>query len=262
MKTTHATTVKAGAFAAALAVAGLGAHSASADEAFARETVKKMSDFLAAQQTLSFDMDTNLQVVTADGQKLDIASSASVAVARPDKVHAIRMGGFAATAATYDGKTFTAINLDSNTYGQFEFSGDLDALLTELRDTYGRPLPAGDLLSADVAGVLLADVTDVKDLGAGVIRGEVCDHFAFRNPEVDFQLWVAQGDVPRPCRFSVTSSTVAGSPSYTVEISNWGAGAAQPDFAFTAPEGATKVDLKDVPNLDDLSGIFEVKGAN
>ena len=113
-----------------------------------------------------------------------------------------------------------------------------------------------------MATTLLADVTDVKDLGAGVIGGQMCDHFAFRNAEVDFQLWVAQGDAPYPCRFSVNSGSVAGSPSYTVEVRNWGAGEATADFAFAAPEGATKVELKDVANLDDLSGIFEFKGAN
>ena len=262
MKTTHAISVKAGAFAAALAVAGLGAHSASADEAYVRETVKKMSDFLASQQTLSFDLDTNLQVVTADGQKLDIASSASLAVARPDKVHAIRRGGFASTELVFDGKTLSIANLETNTYGQADFAGGIDQLITELRDTYGRPLPAADLLSAGVADLLLTDVTDVKDLGAGVIRGEVCDHFAFRKADVDFQLWVAQGDTPRPCRFSVDSVAVAGAPSYTIEISNWGKGAATADFAFMAPEGATKVDIKDVTSVDELSGIYEVKGAN
>lgn len=255
-------TLRAGAVAASVALLALGAGAAQADEAAAREIVKKMTDYLAGAQTLSFDFDTTLQVVTEDGQRLDIASSGSMAVARPDKVRAVRKGGFAEVQAVFDGKTLSVLNTTANTYGQVEAAGSIDDLIALLRDQYQRPLPAADLLAADAGAALLAEVSDVKDLGSGVIRGEECDHLAFRAPEVDFQLWVAQGDVPHPCRLSIVSTQVPGNPGYTIEFSAWGAGAAPADFSFAAPEGATQADLKDVPDLDDVAGIFVVKGAN
>ena len=254
--------MRAGAVAATAALLGFGAGAAQADEAAAREIVRKMTDYLAAAETLSFDFDTSLQVVTEDGQRLDIASSGSMAVARPDKLRAIRKGGFAEVQAVFDGKTLSVLNASANTFGQAEAAGSIDDLITLLRDTYQRPLPAADLLASDIGAGMLAEVSDVKDLGSGVIRGEECDHLAFRAPEVDFQLWVAQGDVPHPCRLTITSTTVAGNPGYTIEFSAWGAGAAAADFAFAAPEGATEVDLMAVPDLDDVAGIFMVKGAN
>lgn len=262
MKPTSGTCWRIGAMAASLTLVGLGATAAVADEAAAREILKKMTDYLASQQTLSFNFDTNLQVVTADEQKLDIASSGSVAVARPDKFHARRQGGFASVEAIYDGKTLTVMNADKNVYGQEEFSGSIDDMIGLLRDKYQRPLPAADLLSSDAGAALIAEVTDVKDLGSGVIRGQECDHLAFRAPEVDWQIWVSQGPVAYPCRFSISSKSLPGSPSYSIEFSAWGAGSEAADFAFLAPQDATKVEAKDVPDLDDLSGIYVVKGAN
>jgi hypothetical protein len=236
--------------------AAAGAPAAQADEAQARELLTAMTDYLAAQQSLSFDVDSSLGVVTADGQKLAIASSGSVAMQRPDRLHVTRRGGFADVEVTFDGKTLSVLNRDANTYAQAELPGTIDQLVDKLRDDYRRPLPAADLLGADAGAVLLAEVTDVKDLGSGVIRGEECDHLAFRTPEVDWQVWIGQGEVPHPCRFVITSKTIDGWPEYTLDFSAWGAGAAAAEFAFAAPDGAKQVEIADVPDLDEFGGIY------
>ena len=133
--------LRAGAIAATFALAGLGGTAAIADEASAKSIVKSMTDYLAAQPKLSFNFDTTLQIVTADDQKLDIASSGSIAVARPDKFHATRHGGFASVDAVYDGKTLSVMNTDSKIYGQAEFKGTIDeTLLHKAFD--GRDAPA------------------------------------------------------------------------------------------------------------------------
>lgn len=235
---------------------------AHADEAQAREILKAMTDYLAAQQSLSFDVDSSVEIVTTDDQKLTIASSGSIVMQRPDKVHLLRRGGFATVEMIFDGKTLSVLNREANIYGQSDLPGTVDLLVDTLRDEYQRPLPAADLLGSDAGTVLLADVTEVKDLGSGVIRGEECDHLAFRTPEVDWQVWISQGDVPHPCRFVITSKSTPGWPEYTLEFSAWGSGAIESEFTFEAPAGATKAELKDIPDLDEVAGIFVIKGGN
>lgn len=239
----------------------LGSHSgpAQADEAQARALLAAMTEYLGAQQALSFDLDSTIEVVTTDGAKVAIASSGSLAMERPDKIRVRRHGGFATVEMTYDGKLLSVVNADAGLYGQSEVSGTVDDLIDALRTDYGLPLPAADLLASDAGAVLLADVTEVRDLGSGVIRGEECDHLAFRSAEVDWQIWIAQGEVPHPCRFVITSREVEGWPQYTLDFSAWGAGALEPVFAFEAPAGAQKVELKDIPDLDEVGGIFVVK---
>src|SRR5205809_546627 len=83
--------------------------SAHADEAQAKSLFKAMSDYLAAQKTLSFDYDTNLEFVTKEGQKLALASSGTISVSRPDKIRATRTGGFADVEMVYDGKTLSVL---------------------------------------------------------------------------------------------------------------------------------------------------------
>jgi hypothetical protein len=245
----------------ALSIAA-GVPASFADEAQARELLTAMTDYLAKKQSLSFDVDSSREIVTTDGQKLAIANSGSVLVQRPDKIHVTRHGGFADIEMTFDGKTLLVVNRDANVYAQAELPGAIDQLIDKLRDEYHRPLPAADLLGTDAGAVLLADVTEVKDLGSGVIRGEECDHLAFRTPEVDWQVWIAHGDSPFPCRFVITSKGVDGWPEYVLDFSAWGGGAADADFTIAAPAGAEKVEIKDIPDLNDIGGIYVREGAN
>ena len=229
---------------AGAAVFGMAAMvAARADEADAKRLMKAMSDYLAAQQAISFDYDTNLEFVTAQDQKLGLASSGTMTLNRPDKIHATRTGGFANVEYVFDGKTLTLLGKDANIYAQVETPGTIDQLVDVLRDKYHRPVPGADLLMSDVYQQLMPLVTDAKDLGSGVIAGVECDHLAFRTGEVDWQIWIAQGDRPYPCRYVITSVKVKGTPQYTLDIRTWKAGSevAPNQFSFTAPTGAKKL---------------------
>jgi hypothetical protein len=233
-----------------------------ADEVQARALLTAMTDYLAAQQTLSFDVESSIEVVTTDGAKVAIASSGSLAMERPDKIRLRRHGGFATVELTFDGKVLSVANLDAGVYGQSQVPGTVDDLIDTLREEYHLPLPAADLLGSDAGAILLAEVTEVRDLGSGVIRGEECDHLAFRSAEVDWQIWIAQGDIPHPCRFVITTKAIEGWPQYTLDFSAWGGGAMEPAFVFEAPTGAREVAVTDVPDLDEVAGIFVIEKGN
>ena len=92
------------------------------------------------------------------------------------------------------------------------------------------------------------DVYDSKDLGSGVINGAECDFLAFRKDEVDFQIWIAHGDKPLPCKYVLTSRLVADGPQYSVEFRNWQTGQeiATDAFAFKNASNAEKIELKEL----------------
>jgi hypothetical protein len=248
----------------AVLVAGMASISiARADEAQAKSLLKAMSDYLAAQKAISFDYDSNLEIVSTQQQKIGLAASGTLTLNRPDKLHATRNGGFANLDMVFDGKTLTLLGKNTNLYAQVDAPGTIDQLVDILRDKYHRPVPAADLLMSDPYKELMPLVTDVKDLGSGVIHGIECDHLAFRTKEVDWQIWIAQGARPYPCRYVITSKKVAGWPQYTLDITAWKAGAevASDSFKLEVPADAKKLTANQVPDLDDIPGIFKAKGA-
>jgi hypothetical protein len=242
--------------AVALSLIGLWGTSAvvSADEANARRILKAMSDYMGAQKSLSFEFDAILEVVTTDDQKLQLASSGAVTLNRPDKIRVTRTGGFADVAISFEGHTLTLLGKNYNLYTQLDVPGTIDHLIDELRGAYQRPLPAADLLLTNSYDGLMLDVVDAKDLGVGVIGGVLCDHLAFRKDQVDFQIWIAQGKRPYPCRYVITSKDISGGPQYTIQFRDWKTGdeVAATDFSFRNPTGADKVDLKDLKGTHDL----------
>jgi hypothetical protein len=237
---------------------------ASADEANAKTLLKAMSDYMAAQKTVSFGYDATFEVVTKDDQKLALLSSGDVTLNRPDKIRATRSGGFADIEMLFDGKTLTLLGKNANLYTQVDVPGTVDNLVDELREKYHRPLPAADLLLSNAYDELMLDVTDIKDLGSGVIGGVECDFLAFRKKDVDFQIWIAQGERPYPCRYTITSRLVANGPQYSIQVRDWKAGneVASGDFSFKNATSANKVDLKDLrEKLSDLPANFTIGGA-
>jgi hypothetical protein len=231
---------------------------AKAAEADAKRILKSMSDYMASQKSLSFGFDATLEVVTKDEQKLALASSGTVTLNRPDKILATRSGGFADVEMSFDGKTLTLLGKNLNLYTQLDVPGTIDHLVDELRYTYNRPLPAADLLLSNSYDELMAYVIDVKDLGSGVIGGVECDYLAFRTDDVDWQIWVAQGKRPYPCRYVITSKLISGGPQYTIQIRDWKTGGevAATDFRFKNPTKADKVELKDLKGTDALPDHF------
>jgi hypothetical protein len=247
----------------ALAVGAVTSSVARAGEAEAKSLFKAMSDYLAAQTSISFAYDTNFEVVTKDDQKLLLASSGAVNLTRPDKMRATRAGGFANVEMIFDGKTVTLLGKEANLFTQVDLPGTLDHLVDELRDKYHRPVPGADLLLSNVFDQLMPDVVDVKDLGSGVIGGTECDHLAFRTKEVDWQIWVAQGEYPYPCRYVITTKQVAQAPQYSIQIRDWKTGneVAADDFSFKNATKAKEIDLKQLADIDELPEHFAVGGA-
>jgi hypothetical protein len=222
----------------------------------AKALLKAMSDYLAAQKAFSLSYDSVFEVVSDQHQKFQIATSGTVDMSRPNKIRTTRKSGFTDTETVFDGKTLTIYGKGKNAYVQAEVPGTVDNLIDHLRDRFHRQLPGADLLGSNVYDALMTDVTDVKDLGSGVIGGQECDHLAFRAKDTDWQIWIAQGANPYPCRYVITSKGVDQAPQFTMTIRDWKTGGAA-DFSFKPPAGATKLDAKDIETLKETSDLPE-----
>jgi hypothetical protein len=224
--------------------------SARADDA--KELLKAMSDFMAKQQTLSFDYETTLEAVTLDFEKLQFVSSGSVSMQRPDKIRATRKGGFADLELVFDGNNLTVHGKNLGAYAQVAMKGSLDELGDWLADA-GVNAPASDLLASNDFESLTDGVTEAKHISGAVVGGVECEYLALRTSDVDLQIWIADGDKPFPLRYVITSKHVLQAPQYTVELRDWKSGAdvAATDFSF-APGTAKKVDLSQIEMTDEL----------
>jgi hypothetical protein len=226
---------------------------ALATEDDAKEILKSMSDYLAGQETISASFDSAVEVITPQIEKIQFASSGTVLMSRPSALHVTRTGGYSDVEMFFDGAAVTILGKNINGYAQLDTSGTVDDLIDELRDR-GMAIPGADLLVGNVYETLMADVIEAKYIGHGVVGGVECDHLAFRNQDIDWQIWIERGDNPIPRKFVITSKAVGAAPQYTLVIDDWQSDVAtsDADFAFTPPEGAQDLGADALAELNDI----------
>jgi hypothetical protein len=232
-----ATAVSVAIFAAATS------HGACADDSAA--LLKAMTDYTAAQKSISATFDSDIEVITAELEKVQFTSSGQLKLSRPDKLRVRRTGGYADVELVYDGKIVSLYGNNAKAYVQADAPGTIDQLVDAIQERTGGAMPGTDLLLSNAYDVLTSDVIEGHHVGQGVVDGVECEHLAFRGHDTDWQIWIQTGAQPIPRKYVITSKTLAGAPQYTLRIKEWKTDPIKDAdaFAFKAPEGATKVGL-------------------
>ncbi len=220
----------------------------------ARSVLKAMTDYLVSQKTIEYTFDSSIEVITPEIQKIQYTSSGHALLERPDKLRVSRLGGTGELDLFFNGNTATLYGPSIKTYSEAGSASSIDQLIDELEHKYGFAGPGADLLLTNAYDTLMANVTDAKYLGTGIIGGVTCDHVAFRTHDTDWQLWVQIGPEAIPRKFIITSKTIAAAPEYSVVVTDWKTDIkVDPSaFVFTPPPDAKKGTLADLASLDEF----------
>jgi hypothetical protein len=225
------------------------AHSAWAQpagvEAKADTVLRAMTTYMAGLKRFSLRTENSLEVVTAEGQKIQFVAPAALTVSRPNKLMAERRGDIVDQAFFYDGKTLTLFNPGTRHYATVPAPDTIDAMLEFATNKLDVIAPGTDLIDTRAYDKLMQDVKSGVYVGMAVIGGQRCHHLAYRGAEVDWQLWVREGAQPLPCRYVITSKGIAGAPQFTLQVVNVNTKPviAADKFRFVPPKGARAVEF-------------------
>jgi hypothetical protein len=210
----------------------------------ADELLKSMASYLGKTKKITVDTDINIEIVTNEGQKLQLSSFAKVTMERPSKLHIEREGMASDVYLIYDGETLTLYGGKTNSYGQLSGSGTIDDAFNIYEMETGMADPGAGILRADPYEALSYNTESSSYIGVGYVNGIECHHLAFREEKVDWQLWVQVGDTPLPMKFIITSKFLASGPQYEMRFKNWNTNPVIDEniFTFLPPDGARKVD--------------------
>ena len=211
----------------------------------AEKLLRRMSDYLASRQQFTAKAESTLEVVLTSGQKLQFDSPATLMVSRPNKLRANRQGVIANQEFFYDGKTLTLYNPKENLYATAAAPPTIDEMLDFARQKLDVIAPASEILYKNAADKMLKEASSGFVVGPSVAAGVKCTHLAFRGGEVDWQIWIEDGDKPLARKFVLTSKKVAGEPQFTIVIRNWDVTPklTNAEFNFTPPKGAKKIEF-------------------
>jgi hypothetical protein len=218
--------------------------------------LKAMTDYTAAQKSITATFDSDIEVLTPELQKIQFDSSGQFQLSRPDKLRIRRTGGYADVELVFDGKTVSLYGNNAKAYVQADAAGTIDQLIDKLQSKAGAGMPGADLLATNAFEQLMSDVIEGVHVGQGVVDGVECEHLAFRGHDTDWQIWIQSGAQPIPRKYVITSKTMAGAPQYTLRIKDWKTDAIADAsvFTFKPPEGAAKASLDSaaIAELDEV----------
>jgi hypothetical protein len=222
--------------------------------------LKAMSAYLAGEKSLAATFDSDIEVITTGLQKIQFSSTGEFRLRRPDRLFIARRGGYADLQLLYDGKTVTLLERDRQVAAKAPAPASVDAMLDELRDRLGVDAPGADFLLSNVGEVLAEDVMEAVYVGRGVVDGAECEHLAFRNADVDWQIWIEVGDRPVPRKYVITTKAVTGAPQYTLRFSNWSTAVADDALSSLNLGAAKMIDLAAMGEIDEVpTGVVREK---
>jgi hypothetical protein len=233
---------------------GAPASAAWAEEGEAQTILKAMADYVSRQDNLSLKYDTDIEVVTPAVEKIQFSASGDVTMSRPNKFRVSRTGGYADVELISDGANVTVYDRGGNRFAQVPGSGSFDEAVDKLRSDASLELPGADLLLSKPYEELMSGVLEAKHIGRGVVEGVECEHLAFRNLDIDWQIWVEVGERPVPRKYVITSKAVGAAPQYTLRLRDWKTGVtpATDAFAFKPPAGSSGVAITVLNDIDEI----------
>lgn len=204
----------------------------------------RMGAFLRAQTSFAVTADTTTDEVLDSGQKVKRIGTIHMEVRRPDGLRAEVRSDDDAKRFFYDGKTFTVFSPSDGYYASFAAPPTLREVVDLAERRYGIDMPLADLFQWGHDKTEAGRLTAATDLGRSEVRGVACDHLAFREPDVDWQIWIEQGGRPLPRRLVIT--TKAGPQPEHEVVLDWDLGRSfdARTFAFVPPPAAHKIDFQ------------------
>jgi hypothetical protein len=182
--------------------------------------------------------------VLADGQKLTHSASATMDVARPDRLRAKMRTPRSQRVLYFDGNNATLYTPALKVYSTVELNDTLAGLVEKLENRFGIEVPLSDLFVWGTPAAPLDKIESAMNAGQDFVGDDLCDHYAFRQGKVDWQIWITTGAKPLPRKVVITNRADEARPQ-SVSLIAWNLNPGFNDsvFRFVPPQGATQAQI-------------------
>jgi hypothetical protein len=209
--------------------------------------IQALKDMGTHLQTLKrFEVSTELtgERVLSDGQKLQHHAGATLDVSRPNKLRAEMSSARSERALYYDGKNVTLFTPAQKYYSSVAFTGSLGELVEKLEDRYAFQIPLSDMFLWGTPAAPMDQIESAMNAGQDFIGDDLCDHYAFRQGQIDWQIWITTGSKPLPRKLVITNRADEARPQ-SVSLITWNLKPAFADttFVFKPPADAKAIEI-------------------
>ena len=207
------------------------------------KALEGMASYLRTLKAFQVQSDMSRDEVLDDGQIVTFGGVVNMLIERPNRARAEVTTDKQQRFYFADGTNFSVWARRVNYYATIPEPPTLRELADTLADKYDLEMPLADLFywgerkqTGDLVGAI--------DVGSSQIEGVTCEHYAFRQEGLDWQVWIQQGAYPLPRKLIITTTTDPARPQYR-SVMTWNLAPSYNDAAFTfvPPKDAKRIML-------------------
>jgi hypothetical protein len=221
-----------------------GSASADARDPKAMAALEAAGRYLRSLKTFDVRADAITDEVMTTGQKLQFGGTIRYRARLPDRLRAEVRTDRVWRDLYYDGSTLTQYAPRMKYYATAELKGTVGEFVERAERDLGVEIPLADLFlwGTDRAGVQA--ITSAQYVGPARIGGRDCEHFAFRQEGVDWQVWLRKGSQPLPCKFVITTLDDPAQPQFAAVL-DWNVAPSfdAGTFRFAPPKDARRIPM-------------------
>ena len=213
--------------------------------------VKKMAAYLHTLKSYQVIDNVTQDDVLDDGLIVQSTSKVDYLLARPNRMRIEVTSDERHRLFLYDGKNFTVWGRLVNYYATVPAPPTIGELFEKVTEKYDIELPLYDLYNWGTKDEDINKIKTAIDVGPSTVEGVTCEHYAFHQEGVDWQLWIQLGEFPLPRKLVITTLTDDARPQHSDTLT-WNLAPSFNDgaFAFDPPPDAKRVILA-AENSDD-----------
>jgi hypothetical protein len=210
-----------------------------------KSIIHQVCDTLEEEGVFTFHAHITYDEVLESGTRLRYSGELQSALRRPDGLRTDFRGDLDSSSAWYDGHTFTLFDPATGLYATTQAPGQIDTLLVMVHDSLGFSLPLADLYFSTPCLGFTANLEKGSYRGVESVGEARAHRLDMSQQDIDWQIWIEEGDRPLPRKMTITYKRLPGSPQFTAVISDWDFSPmlSEDFFTFRPPDGSSRIEF-------------------
>jgi len=219
---------------------------ASIIEKYALDRLKQMSEKLASAKSFTYRSNNFMEVQSAvTGQFLTLFVDTEVALQRPNKLRVNVFGDVPGFQFYFDGAKVSAFDPQKNIHSVSGPIATIDEMLEFVTTKAHINFPSADFMYSNPYAVMTKNLTHAIVVGPSMVNGVPCEHFAYMEPSLNWEIWIENGKRALPLRMAMTYKQVPNFPRFMIEYKDWNLNPKlKADlFVFKAPANSKQIEF-------------------
>jgi hypothetical protein len=210
------------------------------------DALQRMGVYLTTLRAFEVRAAVSINEASKAGQKVQLGDEILLRVRRPQHLWAEMSSASRTRQYFFDGESFTIYDPRHKSYTTAAAPATLNDAVARLEERYGLAIPLIDLFRWSNPSRAKA-LQKAAYVGAAKVGETTCDHLAFREAGLDWQIWIKRGESPLPLKLVATGTGDNAKPQYAVAY-DWNLTPSLKDavFTFTPPADAHQVTLQEL----------------